>query len=156
MVPYFVVVLAGRQARLRPPPRLAQFLLGPFFNLSMGVQYETNADILLCRYTPAVYAAEKAALEESLPYRAEPLRVTYYDERPSDQAAPTLCLGSDTFRFLDSGPDLHIPFYKNCALTVTNDETHEIAFIYYTDTEADGVESMTEFLERECFWGWIR
>ena len=39
MVPYFVVVLAGRQARLRPPPRLAQFLLGPFFNLSMGVQY---------------------------------------------------------------------------------------------------------------------
>ena len=40
MVPYFVVVLAGRQARLRPPPRLAQFLLGPFFNLSMGVQYE--------------------------------------------------------------------------------------------------------------------
>jgi hypothetical protein len=41
MVPYFVVVLAGRQARLRPPPRLAQFLLGPFFNLSMGVQYQT-------------------------------------------------------------------------------------------------------------------
>ena len=40
MVPYFVVVLAGRQARLRPPPRLAQFLLGPFFNLSMGVQYD--------------------------------------------------------------------------------------------------------------------
>ena len=42
MVPYFVVVLAGRQARLRPPPRLAQFLLGPFFNLSMGVQYKNR------------------------------------------------------------------------------------------------------------------
>ncbi len=39
-MPYIVVVLAGRQARLRPPPRLAQFLLGTFFNLSMGVQYE--------------------------------------------------------------------------------------------------------------------
>jgi hypothetical protein len=42
-VPYFVVVLAGRQARLRPPPRLAQFLHGTFFNLSMGVQYEIIA-----------------------------------------------------------------------------------------------------------------
>ena len=40
-VPYFVVVLAGRQARLRPPPRLAQFLHGTFFNLSMGVQYDS-------------------------------------------------------------------------------------------------------------------
>ena len=118
--------------------------------------FETDADILLCRYTPAEYVAEKAALEESLPYRAEPLRVTYYDERPSEQAAPTACLGSDTFRFLDSSPNLRIPFYKTCALTVTNDETHEIAFIYYTDTEADGVESMEEFLERECFWAWIR
>ena len=28
---YFVVVLAGHQARLRPPPRLAQFLLETFF-----------------------------------------------------------------------------------------------------------------------------
>ena len=37
--PYFVVVLAGRQARLRPPPRLTQFLLGTIFNLSMEVQY---------------------------------------------------------------------------------------------------------------------
>lgn len=118
--------------------------------------FETDADILLCRYTPAEYAAEKAALEESLPYRAEPLRVVYYDERSSEQAAPTVCLGSDTFRFLDSGPDLRIPFYKTCAITVTNDETCEIAFIYYTDTEADGVESMREFLERECFWSWIR
>ena len=45
MVPYFVVVLAGRQARLRPPPRLAQFLLGPFFNLSMGVQYKSSVSI---------------------------------------------------------------------------------------------------------------
>jgi hypothetical protein len=30
-VPYFVVVLAGRQARLRPPPRLAQPCLANLF-----------------------------------------------------------------------------------------------------------------------------
>jgi hypothetical protein len=40
--PDFVVVLAGHQARLRPPSRLAGFLLGTIFNLFMGVQYKKS------------------------------------------------------------------------------------------------------------------
>ncbi|MBR4701877.1 MAG: hypothetical protein IKP19_09335, partial [Oscillospiraceae bacterium] len=39
----FVVVLAGRQARLRPPPRLAQFPLGTLSNPSIKYQYKKAA-----------------------------------------------------------------------------------------------------------------
>ena len=118
--------------------------------------FETDADILLCRYTPEAYAAEKAALERSLSYRTEPMYVMYYEDGTTGATEPTVRLGNDEFRFLDSGPDLALPFFKTSGITVTNDETCEIAFIYYTDTEADGIDSMTRFLEEECFWNWIR
>ena len=118
--------------------------------------FETDADILLCRYSPEVYAAEKAALEASMPYRTEPMHVVYYEDGSSGTTEPTVRLGNDEFRFLDPGPNLARPFYKTCWITVTNDETCEIAYIYYTDTETDSIESMTEFLEEECFWSWIR
>lgn len=118
--------------------------------------FETDADILLCRYTPEAYAAEKAALEKTMPWRTEPMYVSYYEDGGTDTTEPTVRLGKDEFRFLDPGPDLALPFYKTCGIIVTNDKTREIAFIYYTDTEADGIRDMTEFLEEECFWSWIR
>ena len=118
--------------------------------------FETDADILLCRYSPEAYAAEKAALEATLSYRTEPMDVVYYEDRRSDTTEPIVRLGNDEFRFLDPGPNFARPFYKTCGITVTNDETCEIAYIYYTDTETDGIKSMSDFLEEECFWSWIR
>ena len=41
-MPYFVVVLAGRQARLRPSPRLVQLLLETLSNPSIKYSYQSD------------------------------------------------------------------------------------------------------------------
>ena len=118
--------------------------------------FETNADTLLCSYSPEAYRRQKDLLARELDYRSEPLGAWCFQGEETRSYEPTFRMGQDEFRFLQPPENAVSAFYKTSVLTVTNDETHEIAFIYYTDTERDGIDSMEDFLTEDCFWGLIR
>lgn len=118
--------------------------------------FETNADILLCTYSPEAYTRQKAFLADSLDYQEEPMQAWSFEEEASRSYEPVVQIGDDEFRFLKAPEKTTPSFYKTSVITVTNDRSCQIAFIYYTDTEMDGIDNMTDFLEEDCFWSFIR
>ena len=127
---------------------------------TVGVIFESNAHILLCRYSPEDYAAQKAALEARYSFRTDP--VIGYSKLNGDDALlldPYVRIGNDEFRFLfpwDGADDYGDRFFKRCLLFVTNDETHEIGFVAFDDDDLDEARDLTEVLNEECGWKLIR
>lgn len=118
--------------------------------------FETNADILLCTYSPEAYTRQKSLLAATLDYQEEPMQAWSFEEEMSRAYEPVVQIGDDEFRFLKAPEKATPSFYKTSVITVTNDRSCQIAFIYYTDTETDGIDNMTDFLEEDCFWSFIR
>lgn len=130
-----------------------------YFKTSVAV-FESHAHILLCRYSPEDYDAQKAALEAGYSFRTDP--VIGDSDFNGDNALlldPYARIGNDVFRFLfpwDGADAYGDRFYKRCLLFVTNDETHEIGFIAFDDDELDEAKDLTEFLKEDCGWSVIR
>ena len=125
-----------------------------------GAIFESHAHILLCRYSPEDYAAQKAALEAQYSFRTDP--VIGYSKLNGDDALlldPYVRIGNDEFRFLfpwDGADDYGDRFFKRCLLFVTNDETHEIGFVAFDDDDLDEAKDLTRFLNEYCGWSVIR
>ena len=122
--------------------------------------FESNAHILLCRYSQEDYLAEKASLEEKIPFRTEPLATA--NPSPGEDVlciSPYAQIGDDQFRFLrprDGETGYESAFYHNCVVLVTNDTTREIGFIVFCDRDLDVAEDLTKFFREYCGWSVIR
>ena len=127
---------------------------------TVGVIFESNAHILLCRYSPEDYAAQKAALEAQYSFRTESvIGDSDFNGENALLLEPYVRIGNDEFRFLfpwDGANAYGDRFFKSCLLFVTNDETHEIGFIAFDDDELDEARDLTEFLNEYCGWKLIR
>ena len=127
---------------------------------TVGVIFESYAHILLCRYSPEDYAAQKAALEEQFSFRTEPvIGDSDFNGENALLLEPYVRIGNDEFRFLfpwDGADEYGDRFFKTCLLFVTNDETHEIGFIAFDDDDLDEARDLTEFLNEYCGWSVIR
>lgn len=110
--------------------------------------YHTYTWVLLCGYSEADYAAEKAALEERFPFCSEPL--LSHTENAAD-FSPVVRIGDDVFRFLE-------PFYSidDCTMVVTNDLRREIAYVAFSGSGVTDVKDLTSFLENVCCWSFVR
>ena len=122
--------------------------------------FESHAHILLCRYSPEDYTAQKASLEGQYAFRTEPLigNVTINGENAL-LLQPHARIGDDEFRFIypgDGANEYGARYFKGCLLFATNDETHEIAFVAFDDDELDEAENLTQFLYEDCGWRLIR
>lgn len=130
-----------------------------YYKTSFAI-FESHAHILLCRYSPEDYAARKASLEAQYAFRTEPLIGNVsMDGENALLLEPCARIGDDEFRFLypgDGANDYGARFYKRCLLFVTNDVTHEIAFVAFSDDDLDEAEDLTWFLNEYCGWRLIR
>jgi hypothetical protein len=122
--------------------------------------FESHAHILLCRYSPEDYTAQKDALEARYSFRTDPvIGDSDFHGENALLLEPCVRIGNDEFHFLfpwDGADKYGDRFFKTCLLFVTNDETREIGFIAFDDDELDEARDLTEFLNEECGWSVIR
>lgn len=122
--------------------------------------FESHAHILLCRYSPADYAAQKDKLERQYAFRTEAL-IGSPDLRGESTLLiePYVRIENDEFRFLfpwDGANEYGDRYFKTCLMFVTNDETHEIGFIAFDDGDLDEAKDLTQFITDYCGWSVIR
>ena len=104
---------------------------------------------LICKYTEEGYEEQKAALLDGYTYESEPI---VDDEHVCE---PNATVKGFTFRMLDSETyDLNHP--KVVMLFGTNDETGEIAYIYFYDPDLDYINSLEDFIAKTCAFVRIR
>ncbi len=122
------------------------------------IVFQTYSYTLLCRYDPAGYEAEKAALDARYDFRTEPLDTGRGNGSENVLIEPRVSIGNDEFRFLypKDGDSQYTEFYKESFLIVTNDETREIGYILFIDLDLDYMEDLTEFVTDYCGWNYIR
>lgn len=125
-----------------------------------GAIFESHAHILLCRYSPEDYAAQKAALEARYSFRTDPvIGDADFNGENALLLDPYVKIENDKFRFLfpwDGADEYGDRFFKRCLLFVTNDETHEIGFVAFDDDDLDEAKDLTRFLNEYCGWSVIR
>ena len=119
---------------------------------------QNRVSILLCRYTEEDYPRDKAAAESGLTFREKELLSDYSPLRDEYETyEPTVRIGDDVFRFVEPDSDWSWePFYNFCDILVTNDVTHEIAWLTYYDVEVDSIQGIEYFLEYPCGWHIVR
>ena len=122
--------------------------------------FRWDADILLCRYRPENYAAQKAALEQQYTFRTEPLiGASELNGEDAVYLEPCVTIGNDEFCFIFPGDEDNAygdRYFKRCLLLVTNDETHEIGFVTFIDDDLDEAKDLTRFLKEYCGWEYVR
>lgn len=106
---------------------------------------------LICTYSPEEYTEQIEALEERFVFHTEPL------DAGDGEHEPLFTLESYEFRFLKMGEEpYHLYFPHYMILVGTNDETREIVWSYFLDTDLDYISDPVEFLLEDCGWKYIR
>ena len=118
--------------------------------------FQTESYTLICRYDAEEYEKELEALETRYHFRTEPLKTGVTEDPAKSTIEPAFSLGNDRFRFLQPADGSRDEFYKRCVLVFTNDENHEIGYLVYDDMDLDYVEDLTEFMNEQCGWKYIR
>lgn len=106
---------------------------------------------LICTYSPEDYAEQVEALEKQCVFHTEPLAAE------DGEQEPLYTLDDYEFRFLKMGTEpYHLYFPHYMILVGTNDETKEIVWSYFMDTDLDDISDPEEFLLEDCGWKFIR
>ncbi len=111
-----------------------------------------DTDYLICRYTPEEYQAQKAQLEKTYRFREDNITLHEYE------FAPRAVLDGYQFRMADEIEASSPPFWypKYMVLVGCSDETNQIIYLSYFDTDLDYITSIPDFLHTECGWNYIR
>lgn len=111
-----------------------------------------DADYLICRYTPDEYELQKKQLAEKFDFREAPIAMESYEFEP------TVEIDGYQFRILDEceAYEPHIWYPKYMVLVGCSDEAREIVYLSFSDTDLDYITSLTEFLQDECGWNYVR
>lgn len=115
--------------------------------------FVSNSDVLICKYDCEEYAEKKAELDEA--YVFETRTMVSCDE----SCEPDGELDGFYFRMLsfkEYWQDYNLDFPNRLIIIGTNDETQEIAYIAFYDTELDLIYSLSDFVYRYCGWRHIR
>ena len=112
--------------------------------------FESDAYTLIVTYDEKTYQEEKDKLDQKYYCQEEPL-----NDWTTVPKEPEFTLGTFYFRVLSEEAyqdEYHINYPKIIFFIGTSDETQEIAYIEFYDTDLDLINSLQEFLVRYCDW----
>lgn len=104
-----------------------------------AVVYDSYALILLNQYSEADYASE----------------VNNLNELYGPVSEPFYTIGDDVFTLI-TPESRNIPFFKRCTMIVTNDVTHEIGLIEFSDIDLDVADDRERFINSYFGWEYVR
>ena len=122
-----------------------------FFNIGFAF-FDSDCDILFCKYSHADYQAEKANLDNLYTFEQNPICAHGHS------IDPIVTVDAYTFRFLSfSSEEYQYLYYpKYMVLIATNDETNEIVYLSYNDDDLDYITSIEEQIRNDFGWKYIR
>lgn len=103
---------------------------------------------LVCTYDSSEYEQQKALIEQNYVFQAADLEEFGYTCSPYDE------LDGFTFRALScEGEYKYLQWPKYMAFIGTNDETRQIVYMYYDDSDIDYFDgTLEEFIDKNCGW----
>lgn len=108
-----------------------------------------EADGLICSYTQEDYEIQKARLDTAYTFQTE----TITDDHSSYE--PVVNIDGYQFRML-SCKEYGLFYPKNIVLIGCSDETNEIVYLEFYDSDLDYITSLEDFIRNECGWKYIR
>lgn len=115
-----------------------------------GVFFTCDAGILICKYDDSTYKAQKNIVDTTYVFQTAPIDVSGYD------VEPIVNIDDYQFRMLSLEGEYNLVYPKFLAFIATNDAENEIAYIWFYDVELDYIESMTDLINNDCGWKYIR
>ena len=111
--------------------------------------FSWDAYYLICKYDEETYESELQKLDAQYVYQDQP----FYDSGYCCE--PSVNINGYTFKMLSvKHYDLFYP--KNIVLIGHNDDSNEIIYLAYSDTELDYIKSLDGFIKEDCGWEHIR
>ena len=119
--------------------------------------FESRSWILLCRYNEEEYERAIESMEERFHFRTDALGTGYYDDDGVEIVDdPYAMIGDERFRMVyPEDGNISDYFYKDCALIMTNDVKHQIAYIVFHDYDLDMTASLEEIINEYCGWKYL-
>ncbi len=115
-----------------------------------GVVFSWDAGILICKYDDSTYEAQKNIVDTTYDFQTALVEVSGSDVEPSVK------IDDYQFRMLSLEGDYKLDYPKYLAFIATNDAENEIGYIWFYDVELDYIESMTDLINNDCGWKYIR
>lgn len=119
-----------------------------YFFDQWGVFFDSNCYMLFCRYTEEEYARQTDRIGAEYVFQTEPLTAHGY------AVDPTVTMDGYEFRFL-SFNDYKLVYPKYMMLIATNEENHEVVYLWYEDDDLDYIESIEEHFLESFGWKYI-
>ena len=117
--------------------------------------FYSESDVLFCEYDEAEYQIQKAEVEEKYVFED---KIEVCDEDYAQYVCyPYAEIDGYLFRRIADDPDddTYDAYPKSFGIIGTNDETHEIVYIYFNDFDLDYISSFDEFILDDCGWEYI-
>ena len=138
-------------------PKLSQ--LGNYSEIDYYSIYQSSlifywyTDHLICRYTPEDYVIQKVKLDDEFVFQSKP--IYHYSTDPMWQ--PSADIDGYHFRILscENYDDIDYYYPKRIVIIGYSDETYEIVYISYDDTDLDYITSLENFIIDNCGWEYI-
>lgn len=114
--------------------------------------FASDAYTLVAKYDEAAYKQERTKVEKKYTFHTEAFGGSSLEDIVHD---PTFDIDGFIFNTLSSYTYDEIDFPENMYFIGFNDNTHEIAYIYFYDMDLDYIPNLLEdFLREECGWSY--
>lgn len=111
----------------------------------------SEADHLICRYTPEEYELQKARLNENYIFQSEAITTN------SSHCEPAAEVDGYHFRLLSTEEYKQtLDFPEQLILIGCSDEAREIVYLVYDSMDLDSISSLHNFISDDCSWKYIR
>ena len=110
-----------------------------------------ESDILICTYDEQAYGEQKALLDQTYVFQTEDMEEHGYS------CSPYAEVDGFAFRVLSFDEYKYLYYPKYMIFIGTNDETNQIVYISYDDTDLDYIDrSLADFIKDSCGWKYIQ
>lgn len=117
-----------------------------------AIFFDVEVKVLICHYDTAEYQTQKAKLEETYLFQSKE-----FPGGDRKTTPPTAEIDGYYFRVLDTENESYELYeVKRMILIATNDQTQEIVYMTFDDDDLDYISSMTDFINDDCGWKYMR
>lgn len=118
-----------------------------YFSSQFGI-FTCDVNALVCQYDKDTFLSQKKFLDEKYNFEQQTITDIY------GYTCETTATINDYFFRILSAKDSNYP--KNVFLIATNDITNEVVYMSFSDDDLDYIVSLTEFINEDCGWKYIK